>query len=145
MKITRKLLAKLSFCVAIISSAAVYASAIAAHDIYIIANGDLPIPRYEIKDVFLGQKQLVNGIKLVPIDNAASQKDFLKNIIKMDAARYNVNWTKRSFREGLNPPETKSSDAEVIATVRAKVGAIGYVSSAPPGVTVLYKFVDGEY
>lgn len=111
-----------------------------AADVYVIANGSVSPTPDDIRDVFLGEKQIVGSIRIVPMDNAALQKDFLDKIIKLDATKYSSIWTKKGFRDGLNPPPVKSSDAEVIAAVKATPGAIGYVSSAPAGVKVIQKY-----
>ncbi len=110
-----------------------------AGDLFVIGNAVTLTPD-DIKDVFLGEKQIVGGTKLVPLDNAALQKDFLEKVIKLDAAKYGSVWTKKGFRDGLTAPAVKNSDAEVIAVVKATAGAVGYVSAAPAGVTVLQKF-----
>ena len=40
----------------------------------------------------------------------------------------------------MNPPPVKSGDAEVLDFVRKTPGAVGYVGSAPSGVTVIQKY-----
>jgi ABC-type phosphate transport system substrate-binding protein len=111
-----------------------------AADVYVIANNSLAITAEEIRDVYLGDKQIAGGTKLVPVDNAAQQKDFLDKALKVDAAKYNSIWIKKGFRDGLNAPAMKSGDAEVISAVKANAGAIGYVSSAPKDLKVVGKF-----
>jgi hypothetical protein len=49
-------------------------------------------------------------------------------------------WTKKSFREGINPPPVKSGDTEVADFVKKTPGAVGYVSSQPSGVNVIHKY-----
>jgi hypothetical protein len=111
-----------------------------AADIYVIGNTAQAAAADDIRDVFLGEKQIVAGTKAVPMDNASLQKDFLDKVIKMDSAKYSNIWTKKGFRDGLNPPPVKSSDAEVVSAVKATPGAIGYVSSPPAGVKVIHKY-----
>lgn len=111
-----------------------------AGDVYVIANNAQAPAADEIRDIFLGEKQIVGGAKAVPMDNAGAQKDFLDKVIKLDPAKYGSIWTKKGFRDGLNPPPVKSSDAEVIAAVKATPGAVGYVSSPPSGVKVIQKY-----
>jgi ABC-type phosphate transport system substrate-binding protein len=111
-----------------------------AGDVYVIANKSLSISGADVRDIFVGDKQVAGGTKLVPIDNAALQKDFLDKVVKVDAAKYGSIWTKKGFREGLNPPVVKNGDADVVAAVKATPGAVGYVSSAPAGVTVVQKY-----
>jgi ABC-type phosphate transport system substrate-binding protein len=111
-----------------------------AVDVYVIANSALTLTADEVKDVFLGEKQVAGGTKVVPVDNSALQKDFLEKVVKLDAAKYGAVWTKKGFRDGLTAPAVKNSDAEVIAAVKANPGGVGYVSSAAAGVKVIQKF-----
>lgn len=111
-----------------------------AADVYVIANSALELSPDDVRDVFLGEKQVAGSAKLVPMDNAGAQKVFLEKIIKLDPVKYGAIWTKKGFRDGLNPPAVKSGDAEVISAVKSTPGAIGYVSSAPSGVKVVQKY-----
>jgi len=125
------------FCSAVILTLLVFRSANAG-DIVVISHPATTISADEVRDVFLGEKQFSrNTIKLVVVDNASLQDDFLSKYMKMDAAKYNGIWTKKSFRDGLIPPEMKSGDAEVIDYVKRTSGAIGYVSSTPAGVNIV--------
>lgn len=105
-----------------------------------IVHDRLEVHPHEVRDIFLGEKQLANGVKLVPIDNAVSQERFLAKVLQTDAHKYTARWVRKSFREGIQAPAVKGSDAEVIAFVKATPGAIGYVAHAPPGVKVLLTF-----
>ena len=109
----------------------------AAGDVVVITNPGVSVSEGDVRDIFLGEKQFAGSTKLVVIDNAALQDSFLSKYIDMDAAKYNGIWTKKSFREGLNPPPVKSGDAEVIEYVKRTPGAIGYVSSKPAGVNIV--------
>lgn len=111
-----------------------------AGDVFVITNNSTAISGDEVREIFIGEKQIVGGVKLVPIDNAAVQKDFFEKVMKLDANKYTSIWTKKGFRDGLNPPAVKASDAEVIAAVKSTPGAVGYVSVAPTGVKVIQKY-----
>lgn len=124
---------------ALLSGALAGAPASAA-DVYVITNSGLDLSADDVRDVFLGEKQVAGSAKIVPMDNAGLQKAFLEKIIKLDATKYGAIWTKKGFRDGLNPPALKSGDAEVVAAVKSTPGAIGYVSSAPAGVKVVQKY-----
>lgn len=108
-----------------------------AGDIVIISNPEISVSADEVRDIFLGEKQFAGSAKLVVIDNAALQGNFLSQVMHMDAAKYNGIWTKKSFRDGLTPPAVKSGDAEVIEYIKRTPGAIGYVSTRPAGVKVI--------
>jgi len=99
----------------------------------VITHPGVSLTADDVRDVFLGEKQVAGGVKLVPVDNAAEQGAFLAQVIKLDATKYATAWTKKSFRDGLNPPAVKSSDAEVIDFVKRTPGAVSYVGGAPGG------------
>lgn len=123
--------------------AAALAAALPAHagDLYVVANAALKVEAGEVREIFVGDKQIAGGVKLVPVDNATAQKDFLEKVVNLDANKYNTIWAKKGFREGLSAPAVKGGDADVLATVRSTPGAIGYVSGKPPaGVLVVHKY-----
>ena len=67
--------------------------------------------------------------------------EFLAAVLQTNPRQYAARWTRKSFREGLVPPDMKGGDAEVIAFVKATPGAVGYVSNgAGSGVKVLHSF-----
>ncbi|HEX6706572.1 MAG TPA: hypothetical protein VF169_17570 [Albitalea sp.] len=110
-----------------------------ASELFVIGNGIPGMSAEEVKEVFLGEVQFAGSLRLLPIDNAVVQADFLGRVLKMTPARYAATWTKKAFRDGLNAPPLKATDAEVIGFVKANPGAIGYVGAAPPGIQVLLK------
>lgn len=124
---------------ALLGASLVMMPAIAA-DVYVISHPAVDLSVDDIRDVFVGEKQIAGGTKLVPMDNASLQKDFLEKVVKIDASKYSAVWTKKGFRDGLNPPQVKSGDTEVISAVKATPGAVSYVSSAPQGVKVIRKY-----
>jgi len=110
-------------------------------DVYVIANPTLTVTASDVTAIYTGDKQLVGGVKLKPLDNHAGQAEFLSKVLQLNAGRYDSLWTMKSFRDGLTPPAVKATDADVIAFVQSTPGALGYVTSAPPaGVTVLKKY-----
>ena len=116
------------------------APAVAGADVYVVANASLALNADEVRDAYLGDKQIAAGTKLVVLDNAAQQAEFLDRALKLDAAKYNAIWIKKGFRDGLNAPPVKSGDAEVIAAVKGNPGAIGYVSAPPKDLKVIAKY-----
>jgi len=112
----------------------------AAADMYVIAHQPLALSSDEIKEVFLGEVQFAGALHLVPVDNGSAQPEFLGRVLKMTPARYTAWWTKKAFRDGVNPPPAKASDAQVLIFVKETPGAIGYVSAPPEGVHVVGKF-----
>ena len=105
-----------------------------------IANARLELTPEEVKEIFLGEVQFAGGMKLQPVDNASVQADFLARVLKMSGTRYQSAWTKKAFRDGLNAPPVKASDAEVLGFVKSSPGAIGYVSTPSEGVKIIGRF-----
>jgi len=112
-----------------------------AADLYLICNPNVSISAADIRDVFLGDKQFAGSVKLTPVDNIAAQALFLERVLKMSAAKYSIAWTKKSFRDGVNPPPLEGSDAETLAYVRRTSGACSYLTVADTsGVVVVSKY-----
>jgi hypothetical protein len=114
--------------------------AMAVADVYVIANSSVQIGAGDVREVFLGNMQFAGGAKLTPVDNGPAQAEFLSKAVKMEPDRYNAAWTKKTFRDGVNAPPVKSGDAEVLEFVKRTPGAVGYVTTAPSGVTVVQKY-----
>jgi hypothetical protein len=118
-----------------------WVSAAAAGDVIVICNSGVTLLPGEVRDVFIGEKSFAGAVKLAPADNGAAQAAFLEKVLRLDVAKYASIWTKKSFRDGANPPPVKSSDAEAIAYVKQTPGGCSYVAIAPGiGVTVVGKF-----
>jgi ABC-type phosphate transport system substrate-binding protein len=111
----------------------------AAHgDVYVIVNPSIKLSAEDIRNIYTGEMDLAGGTRIRVYDNSAARNEFLSKVLQIDATKYDALWTKKSFRDGATPPTVKSSDDDVIATVKSTPGAIGYISAAPPaGVTTL--------
>jgi len=119
---------------------ALAAADLALADQYVIAHPGTTLTPAEVREVFLGDKQFAGSVKLVPVDSAAVQEQFIAKVLGMDKTKYTSAWTKKAFRDGLTQPPLKSGDTEVIEFVKRTPGAVGYVSAAPSGVNVVQKF-----
>jgi hypothetical protein len=109
-------------------------------DLYVVCNANVSLRPEDVRDVYIGEKSFVGNTRLAPADNMAAQAAFLEKIVKVSVERYTSLWTKKSFRDGANPPAMKTNDAEAIAYVRQTPGACSYVQSVPPsGVNVIAK------
>ena len=111
-----------------------------AGDVYVIAHSSVNLAEKELREVYVGEKQFAGAVKLVPVDNAVVQSDFLERVISMRADKYASLWVKKGFRGEATVPTTKSSDAEVIKFVKNTPGAVGYVSGPASGVKELYHY-----
>jgi hypothetical protein len=119
-------------------AAALASSGVCAGEV--IAHPSLELNAEDVRNVFLGEKQLAGRLKLVPVDNRAVQTEFLRKVLQTDERKYQARWIRKNFREGIVPPAVKGSDAEVLSFVRATPGAVGYVGGTSSGVKVLERF-----
>ena len=108
-----------------------------AGDVYVIAHPSVKLTPEFIRDIYIGEKQFSGDLRLVPVDNASAQEDFLGKVLKLDPSRYANLWVKKSFRDALNPPSLRSSDKDVLDFVRKTPGAIAYVSNPPSAGAIL--------
>lgn len=106
----------------------------------VVAHPSVTLSADEVKELFLGDKQLAGNVKLIPVDNTSTQALFLAKVLRTDVTKYSARWTKKAFREGLTAPIVKSNDAEAIAFVQATPGAVAYVGMTASGVKVLHKY-----
>jgi hypothetical protein len=112
-----------------------------ADDLYLACHADVSLAAADVRDVFLGEKQFWNSVRLVPVDNMAAQPAFLEKVLKMDGIKYDTIWAKKSFRDGVNAPAAMANDAAVLAFIKRTPGGCGYFTIEPPvGVTVIGKY-----
>jgi hypothetical protein len=110
-------------------------------DLYVVCNANVNLRPEDVRDMYIGEKSFAGAARLVPADNMSAQAAFLEKVVKVSVDRYTSLWTKKSFRDGANPPAVKVNDAEAIAYVRQTPGACSYVQSVPPsGVSVVAKY-----
>jgi len=127
-------------CVRILGLALPLLAPLACRAGEVIAHPSVTLSAAEVREVFLGEKQLAGETKIVPVDNLSAQPEFAARVLQIELPKYGSLWIKKAFREGLTAPSAKANDAEVAAFVRSTPGAVGYVSVAPPGSRVLMKF-----
>ncbi len=119
---------------------AAFCHAAQAGELYVFCNSGVTLQAGDLRDVFMGEKQFAGAVKLQPADNGAAQAAFLEKVLKMDAGKYSTTWTKKSFRDGVNPPPVKGTDAEAVEYAKRTPGGCSYSGSAPGGgVTVVAK------
>lgn len=116
-------------------------SMVSAGELYLISHAGMKVSEAEVREIFLGEKQLNGNTKITAVDNKAAQDDFLKNVVQMDAEKYSKYWFKKFFRDGVKPPTTKDGDTETLNFIKITNGAVGYVSNKPSGdVNIIKKF-----
>lgn len=119
----------LSLLMAIVIAAG---SAECAQKIAVIVNSTGPLTALsegDIRDIYLGEKKFVSGIKVMPIHMAEGpvKAAFLMEIVKLSPAQYKLHWTKKVFQEGLAMPTFRGRSVDILGAVAAEKGAIGYV------------------
>lgn len=116
-------------------------SSAAGDDLFVVCHAGVAPAAADVRDVFLGETQFFNTVRLVPVDNIEAEPDFLDKVLRMSASRYATAWAKKSFRDGINPPAALANDAAVLEFVKRTSGGCGYLAIAPPeGVTVIAKY-----
>lgn len=112
-----------------------------AQNLYVICHPSVSLAATDLRDVFLGEKQFAGAVVLALADNSAARDTFLEKVLKMDYAKYVTAWTKKAFRDGVNPPTISGSDAEALEYVRRAPGRCSYVTTTPgPDVSVVAMF-----
>ena len=100
-------------------------------EIYVVTRADVKLAAGDIREIYLGDKEFSGNVRLVTVDNQAAQAEFAAKVLAMGLDRYNTLWTKKAFRDALNPPAVKATDSEVLDFVKRTRGGVGYLSSAP--------------
>ncbi len=115
---------------------------VASPDIYVVANRGLTLSPKDVVELYTGDREFSGSLRLVPVDNLTARNAFLRKALAMTPQRYETLWIKKSFRDALNPPPVKATDAEVLEFVQRTRGAVGYVSKPPDGsgLAIIGKF-----
>ena len=106
-----------------------------ADDVTIIVNSSVPVSALSQKDIrnyYLGRKTTwKDGSKIVFVvqKNSEIHDRFLKDYIGKTAAQFDTFWKKQIFTGNGAPPQSFSSDQELVQFVAQTPGALGYVSS----------------
>jgi ABC-type phosphate transport system substrate-binding protein len=102
------------------------------------------LPAATVSKLFLKQeRKLPSGAPAVPVDlvkTAAARAAFTRVIHGRAVGAVEQYWQQQLFSGRDTPPESKPSDDDVLAFVKATPGAIGYVSASatiPSGVSVV--------
>lgn len=140
---TRSLIGSLAL-LASISAAAV---PVRAQEYKVVVNASASVselPAATVSKIFLKQeRKLPGGAAAVPVDlvkTASTRAAFTRVIHGRAVGAVEQYWQQQLFSGRDTPPESKPSDDEVLAFVKATPGAIGYVSASatiPSGVTVV--------
>ncbi len=97
------------------------------------SNAASALPRAELARIFLKKTSAwPDGRAAQPVDlteTAATRRAFSKSVLERDVSAVRAYWQQQIFSGRGVPPAEKSSEADVLAFVRANPGAVGYVSA----------------
>jgi len=115
-----------------------------AGEIKVIANSSLTadtISAHDLKSVFLGEKNSLNGAHVEPVleRDGPTHEAFLKEYLRQNDSELQTYYRGLVVTGRGAMPKALGSDAEVVAYVSRTKGAIGYVSAetAAEGVKIL--------
>jgi hypothetical protein len=104
-----------------------------AGEVVVVAHAALPadsLTQKDVKRIFLGDKGFVGDTKLKLVGYAnddAMTEGFMKAALGMDGDRFRSYWVKEVFRSGRIPPRKVANSDEVLKTVAAEPGSVGFV------------------
>jgi ABC-type phosphate transport system substrate-binding protein len=107
----------------------------AADSYRVVVNSGNPVTsldRREVSALFLRRStRWEDGTPVLPVDgpDSPARESFSKDVHGKKAAAVKSHWVQIIFSGRGVPPPQKGSDEEVIAYVKARPGAIGYVSA----------------
>ncbi|HHD12027.1 MAG TPA: hypothetical protein ENK42_06265 [Deltaproteobacteria bacterium] len=101
-------------------------------DFIIIVNKHGPLVNADVstvRDIYLGEKRFARNTKLMPVHmvEGSLKESFLKRVVGMSPKEYKLHWVKKVFQEGITPPPSMASVADIIALVSKDRGAIAYI------------------
>jgi ABC-type phosphate transport system substrate-binding protein len=113
------------------------AGRLSAQSYILVVNNANPVSTLSkgaVSDLFLKRAvRFADGQPASPVNldrSAAARDAFSRAVHGKSAAAVESFWQEQIFAGKETPPPTRGSDAEVLAFVRAKPGAIGYVSTS---------------
>ena len=113
------------------------AGRLSAQSYVVVVNAANPISamnKSAVNDIFLKRAvRFEDGSAASPVNldrSSAAREAFSRAVHGKSAGAVESFWQEQIFAGKETPPPTRGSDADVLAFVRAKPGAIGYVSSA---------------
>jgi ABC-type phosphate transport system substrate-binding protein len=95
------------------------------------------VRRQDVASLYLNSTAswTANGLRAEPVEQSARsllRQSFCRDVLAMDLSALQQYWIARMRETGERPPRTMSGDADVIAFVSGRPGAIGYVNARTP-------------
>ncbi len=100
------------------------------------------LSREEIKQLYLGETDTLDGVRVQLADLAPAQAEFLRKVLGTSARSYKRLWVKKLFADGMEAPLRFDSEEELIRFLKQHPNAIGYLPAPPddPKLQVLLEF-----
>ena len=111
----------------------------------VIVSADAPVGSLDkpaVQGIFLGRDQKVGDAPVVLVFQraGATREKFDGDVLGKPGSQLTAHWSRLIFTGRAKQPEEAGDDAEVVAKVAGKPGAIGYVDSVPAGANVKVVF-----
>lgn len=97
------------------------------------ANAVSSVSAQDARNIFLGKKSSwSNGEKIVVFTQTSSpvHSTFVKQVVGKTSQQFSTFWKKALFTGTGIPPRDLKGDAQVLSTVAAQPGAVGYISDS---------------
>jgi len=94
------------------------------------------VTKKELADLYLGKKKTINGIKVTPIDNKESYKEFYKKIANKTPKQLKAYWM-REMDKGDRIPPKKFSTAKIKSMKNKTYKTISYSKISQDGKLIL--------
>lgn len=99
----------------------------------ILIHDGLPLgglTRKVLTGIFLGDVRFVGQVRVLPYtydEGSAAERAFVEKCLGITATAFRLNWVRLVFREGIPPPRSVDTAANMVAVVDSVPGAVGYL------------------
>jgi len=133
-------------CISVSISAIMMLPALANAGMVLVSNEKIvakEISKKDAKALFLGKKKQLEGVKVKVVGLAEGNPDrdaFLNEIIGMSSDKLSTHWIDEGLKGGAKPPKSLKTVDSLIAYVKRKKNAIGYLNekaAATSGLNVI--------
>lgn len=90
----------------------------------------------ELARVYLKQTDKIKGIRVTPIDNKASYKEFYRKIIKKTPKQLHAYWTRQIYKGNKQPPK-KMSSSQIKREMKKNPKVISYTTNKSTGAILI--------
>jgi len=107
-------------------------------DIKVVTSSKSPLTNISIEDlakIFLKKKDVLNGVKVIPIDNKDGYNEFCKKVLKKTPKQIKAYWMKEIYRGNKQPPQ-KLSTSQIKQQIEKNSKIISYSSTELTGKVI---------